>query len=223
MLIQGGANVNAEVHTQNFRVETVLNLAIKRSKRNTPEIVSLLLASGADVNAKNDDGYTPLMYAAMKNQTPEVSHLLIQAGAGVNAKNNCGYTPLMYAAMKNQTPEVSHLLIQVGADVNAKNDCGNTPLMYAAINSNNPEAFASLIQAGADVNAKNNSGETALNFAVRRSATYTPEIVSLLLASGAAVSENDLQLAQKNARLKGTAVIEEMKKQVLETRKDNAQ
>jgi len=141
----------------------------------------------------------------------------------------------MYAARNSKNPEVFRMLIQEGADVNYKNSLNSTPLMYAAMYNNNPEVLSVLIQSGADVNAKNNKGETALNLAMRR---ITPEIVSfllatgtvskknvlelaqkeilsLLLASGATVSENDLELAQKNESLKNTAIIEEMKKNLL--------
>jgi ankyrin repeat protein len=52
--------------------------------RNTksPEIVTLLIEAGADVNAKNDYGWTPLMSAAMhSNSSPEIIKLLNAAGA----------------------------------------------------------------------------------------------------------------------------------------------
>jgi len=197
--IKAGADVNAK-DSRKSTPTTPLIIAAKNNK--DPEVLRLLLQAGA-VGDKN----WLLGRAAEYNSNPEVLLVLIQAGADVNAKGYAGITPLL-SATGNSNPEVSRALIQAGADVNAKTDRGETPLMSAALIFNNPEVLNVLIEAGADVNAKNNEGQTALNYAVRKN---KPEIVSLLLAAGTAVSENDLELAQKNERLKDTAVIEELK------------
>ena len=59
--------------------------------------VEAALASGADPNAEEDDGWTPLMYAAAKGHDTIVQRLIV-AGASANAKSNSGWTPLMSAA-----------------------------------------------------------------------------------------------------------------------------
>ena len=56
------------------------------------EIAELLIAEGADVNAKNVDGWTPLHSAAAGRK--EIAELLIANGADVNAKDDKGRTPL---------------------------------------------------------------------------------------------------------------------------------
>ena len=61
------------------------------------EIVELLIAKGADVNAKSDDGWTSLHDAASIGHN-EIVELLIAKGADVNAKNNYGNTPLDLAS-----------------------------------------------------------------------------------------------------------------------------
>ena len=63
------------------------------------EIVELLIAKGADVNAKNKFGSTPMHKAARRGQK-EVNELLIDNGADVNAKNNRGRTALDLASGK---------------------------------------------------------------------------------------------------------------------------
>ena len=63
------------------------------------EAVKQHLADGADVNAKNDFGSTPLIAAALKGHK-EIAELLISQGADVNAKNNRGQTPLDWAEVE---------------------------------------------------------------------------------------------------------------------------
>ena len=57
------------------------------------EAVKQHLAAGTDVNAKDRDGWTPLLYAALHGFM-EIAELLIGKGADVNAKDDGGDTPL---------------------------------------------------------------------------------------------------------------------------------
>ena len=61
------------------------------------EIAELLIANGADVNAKNGDSHTPLHQAFKTQYNKELIELLIANGADVNAKDDRGRTPLDYA------------------------------------------------------------------------------------------------------------------------------
>ena len=85
----------------------------------TPEQITALIKAGADVNAKDNYAWTPLMYAAM-NPRPEVIAALVKAGADVNAKSKDGETPLMIAAAKNSNLDVIAAMVKAGADVNAR-------------------------------------------------------------------------------------------------------
>ena len=85
---------------------TPLHLAADNGHK---EIVELLIAKGADVNAKNKGGSTPLHEA----KTKEVGELLIVEGANVNAKNSLGRTPLDNATLFNH-PEIANLLRKHG-------------------------------------------------------------------------------------------------------------
>ena len=61
------------------------------------DMVELLLANNAGINATNFVGWTPLHYAAAGGQK-EVVELLLTSNANVNAQNNGGETPLHWAA-----------------------------------------------------------------------------------------------------------------------------
>ena len=81
------------------------------------EAAKQAIAAGADVNAKDKYGWTPLHSAAF-NGHKEIVELLIDNGADLDAKNILGVTPLHYAANQGHT-EIVELLIAKGADVNA--------------------------------------------------------------------------------------------------------
>lgn len=59
-----------------------------------PELIATLLKAGANLEANDKDGFTPLMYAAQTNQNPEMIITLLRAGADAKAKNKAGQTVL---------------------------------------------------------------------------------------------------------------------------------
>ena len=144
------------------------------SERGHKDMAELLLAKGADVNAKNKYGWTPLHRAAIWGQK-EVAELLISKGADINAKDNNGSTPLHDAAHGGY--QVSDLLISKGADVNARDIHGNTPLHHARTK----EVAELLMSKGADINARNNLGNTPLGVAA---ALDYQDVVELLRQHG---------------------------------------
>jgi len=92
--------------------------------------VKRLLDLGANVNAVNDAGATPLMWAI-----PDLAkvRLLIEQGANVNAvSKNLGRTPLLIAAGYPDTVPVVKLLLEKGADLNARDRSGENALRKAA-------------------------------------------------------------------------------------------
>jgi ankyrin repeat protein len=140
------------------------------------------LDGGADVNAKDGNGRTPLHWV----ETKEVAELLIAEGADVHAKDEWGFTPLREAAA-NGHKEIVELLISKGADVNAIADNGATPL-DGAIFMKRTEIVELLITNGADVNATSDVGITPLHYAVGEG---HKEIVELLIANGADVNAKE--------------------------------
>jgi len=160
-----------------------------------PDIVALLLDHGAEVNAPDRNGVTPLMLAVHERGFPEIVKFLIEKGAQVDARSNNGSTPLHRAAQASisnryrypllcmtsihpdyrrdieevrQRPlEMIQLLLDTGAQVDARDEDGNTPLIVAAKGTDRPEIIQLLIEKGAEVNARNNDGSTALMVAAR--------------------------------------------------------
>jgi ankyrin repeat protein len=96
------------------------------------DVVRLLLASGADVNAQDKYGNTPLHESALFGHKDVVA-LLLASKADVNALNKNGETPLHRAAMTGHN-DVAELLLANGAGVNAKDNGSTTPLQLAVVN-----------------------------------------------------------------------------------------
>jgi ankyrin repeat protein len=122
---------------------TPLHIAAARGDTN---VAKLLITHKADVNAKDNNGMTPLHYAVflapyMSNNSGNkaVAELLLTHNADVNATNNFGATPLYFAAVAGDKDMVE-LLLANKADVNAKENRGWTPLHMAAGNGYNPES-----------------------------------------------------------------------------------
>ena len=127
------------------------------------EAVKEFLTAGTDVNAKDNDGSTPLHWAIPRGHK-EIAELLIAEGADVNAKNGHGSTSLHNATELGQR-EIAELLIAKGADVNAKSQRGSTPLHNAALSGHKKTAEL-LIANGADMNPKNDDDKTPLDRAM---------------------------------------------------------
>lgn len=121
-------------------------------------------ASPVLVNARAQDGSTPLMLAARLGH-PEVVAALLAAGADVQAADNMGFTALFHACHDPDEdrghPAVVQALLQAGADPEATIGYGVRPLMFAA-GHGEAGVVQALLDAGADPLARNEGGRTAL-------------------------------------------------------------
>lgn len=94
--------------------------------------IEALIASGVDVNAKDDNGITALMRAAWQGHD-KVIDLLLSHKAALDAKDGFGWTAMMHAAQYNQMGATSQLLAS-GANAGLKNNDGETAFEIAYFN-----------------------------------------------------------------------------------------
>jgi uncharacterized protein len=133
-------------------------------------VAESLLDRGAEIEASDQDGSTPLISAAAFAQT-DILKLLINRGARINVTDRLGNTPLISAACQcalatmNTADDVIEILLDQGANVNARNHAGRTALMMASGMSGDASVLELLLERGADLRAKDRSGKTALTFA----------------------------------------------------------
>lgn len=130
--------------------------------RNDPQAVEIELQSGADVDVRDDAGWTPMHWSIDMSQAwgePEqVVSRLLAAGASTNAVDSSGYSVLMMACSRNNEA-ILEQLIQAGADIRARN-ADTTPLHEAA-SCNFSKAIRKLLLLGADPSERNAHGQTA--------------------------------------------------------------
>jgi ankyrin repeat protein len=107
LLLARGADVHAwsenEAHNQPLHAATAGS-----PKDQIPAIAGRLIAHGADVNARQHGGWTPL-HAAADDGPLELSTLLLDAGAEVNAANDTGQTALSLAQQHGRADAVALL------------------------------------------------------------------------------------------------------------------
>ncbi len=142
-----------------------------------------MINAGADVNAAQGDGTTPLHWAIYKIDV-DLSRALLERGAQPDVINNYGSSPLA-EAVKIADAGLVELLLDAGSDVEVPNQEGQTALMLAA-RAGSLDVAELLVRHGADVNAREAwRGQTALIWAA---ATGSVEMTRFLIDHGADVN-----------------------------------
>ncbi len=145
--------------------ESPLNEAV--DQRRDPRIIKALLDKGADPNALNKNGLTPLMSAI----DPDVVRWLVEHKADVNARSKkSSWTPLMINNV--DSPEKDLILLTNGANPNLENANGNTAL-HEAVQTAQTNIIAVLLEHKANPNIQNNDGLTPLDLALLQAQSHT--------------------------------------------------
>jgi ankyrin repeat protein len=204
---------HADVNTTDRAGVTPLMLA---AGQNDGFLCFLLLAHGANRDARNQAGRTALRYALEGECRQTAQDLLrdhahwdikecdalipgasgcgmtdfvqelLDCGAKIDIQDSIGNTPLMHALRKNQG-ETAHLLLERGADIALRNQAGGSPLIVAS-GSSHPDIVELLLAKGEDVNQSREDGFTPLMFAAARG---NLRITDLLIRRGADVNAKD--------------------------------
>ena len=148
------------------------------------DAVKILLEAGADVNAVDSFGATPLMFGIRDIAKVRV---LLDAGARANEKSKQNQTALLLAASTTGSIETVRLLVTKGADPKAIGAAGRTGLIMAA-NQNDLAMVQFFLDQGVNVNAVDStdkSGHTALMAAAAQANTA---MVKALIQKGADVN-----------------------------------
>ena len=150
-----------------------------------PLVAKFLLEKGADTEAKDKNGMTPLLIAAQSGNVPMIK-LLVKKGANIDALAN-NTTPL-YFAIENGHTEAATTLIELGAKIDKIDNLGRTPL-HIAIENNKTKTALALIKLGANVNLPDGTFNfTPLQIAAQKGNT---ELLKPLIDKGADVNAED--------------------------------
>ncbi|KAF8790430.1 transient receptor potential cation channel subfamily A member 1-like [Argiope bruennichi] len=178
-LLYAGAPVNARTTERAF---TPLHL-MTRKQHQCPVVTEMLLAYGADVDAKCTMGRTPLMYASRKKGGFEIVKMLLACGADPNAKDKEGLNALHHALMGfSPNGKTIKLLIRHGADVSCKAD-DLTPFEWyieGPPDRFTPGAFQAFFEYGVDVHFKTSDDKSALAILLEECTDNLDAIIFLL-------------------------------------------
>ena len=153
-LISAGADVNAKGG------DAEATPVLWASKRCSLQVVSLLLANGADPLMRDDQGYNLLHSATLDGNVYQLVLLLHYPDISVDERDAQGHTSLMWAAYKGFGACVD-ILLRWGADVHAVDDMGFTALHWALVKGNYM-CIQKLVEFGSDrfTQSKAQEGQT---------------------------------------------------------------
>ena len=185
--IEQGGDLNQLCDMNGYLQLLPLNFFLSWDQAQAQRLIDRLIAAGANVNAQDSDGNSPLHYVGA---SVENARLLIENGAEVNARNHRGDTPLY-----NATAAVTALLIEQGAAVNTRNEEQFTPLHFTYTSLDSVQIADLLIRNGAEVNAQTDQGYTPLHCAIAN-----PKLVQRLLQASADITLQNREGAPIHAR-----------------------
>ena len=148
-------------------------------------LIPMLIERGADVNAKDISGQTPLhKILCSKVHAPfDMVRFLLGKNANVNAQDHKHDTPLHFIISSYKSDGLARLLLEHGANIHARNRRGETPL-HQSCTTGQLEVIRLLLKHGADPDVRDNSESYPL-FSTNH------DVVRLLLEQGASLQVRD--------------------------------
>lgn len=134
------------------------------------EMIEYLIQEGADVNARDDDGETPIHVALATGKEYELSRVLLENGADISSRDTDGRTPLHTFF----NPAIACILTRHGSaidDILDPNKYGMTILQYVSWSSkSSPEHFLLHLRQGQILPfvSRDAEGRSVLHFAAQR-------------------------------------------------------
>ncbi len=125
---------NFNIHSEDDQGTPALIIALKKGYT---IIGRILINAGADINAKDRIGMTPLLLTCGKfsSGNKEIAEMLINKGANINARDLVGFSPLLLSVTGGASG-VAELLIEKGADLHAVTKTGKNALSLAEMTGN---------------------------------------------------------------------------------------
>lgn len=153
--------------------------------RNKSEYVKWLIKSGVSVNARDEDGRTPL-HVCFEH---DMAELLISSGADIELITNTGWTPL-FMAVANGQARMMNALLERGAQKNGTDNEGRSLLHIAAMNGV-LSLFGPLVLQTLDINGLDKQEKTPLHLAAEGRFKAHIQTAEILLACGASLHAQD--------------------------------
>ncbi len=171
---------DANVHAADVKGQTALHHAAVHQQCDT-KVIDLLLRSGADLEARAQDGLTPLLRGIAHRTTKQADPLafLLARGADPKATTPEGLTALLLAVVHHRLAVVKVLVAEKEEDEHVdeeRDPQGRTALMLAAMQGDK-EIVALLLAKGADPEAQDDKGDTAAKHAAELGHTDVLEVL----------------------------------------------
>jgi ankyrin repeat protein len=212
LLIDRGANIEAIAKASDFaRGTTIMHVITSRfgMHERFGRVVQLCCNAGADVNAVDHTGCTPLLLAVKNTGSWYWRYgrfplqALLDHGANIDAEDEDGLTALHHAARESLDTAVIAILLAHGAQINARDRRGRTPLHLAARHNSRLKLDVTqlLLDHGAEINARDSQGLTPLDRAPRDNVFCTTRGMLIGLGAVEGCSIGALDAGSTDSRL----------------------